>query len=502
MKTFLTPLRIAVVFALAKTLVHLYTAQNLGFHRDEFLYLALGRHLAWGFWSNPPFIGFVSWVSQTFVGDSLWATRLIPALLGGGLLWVTALMVREFGGGRFAQLLCGTAMLLSVAWLRSFSMLQPVCFDIFCWTLLSYLLLKWLKTKEMRWWWWIGVAAGIGLLNKYSIVFWALALPLALLCTPERKELLSRRPWLAAGMAFLIVLPNVIWQWAHHFPVLHHMRELAENQLVNIKVVNFLADQLLMNGAGVFVWMAGLFYLLRARAMQPYRLLGWFYVAILLLFIALSGKSYYTLGAYPALFAAGAVFWEKFLQKTGWRALLTTTIVALSIPLLPTGIPLWPAERLAPYFQWLSKDAGGESAVRWESGNLEALPQDYADMLGWEELAGLARSAVQGEPAGTWIVYAENYGQAGAIEHFLPLRRPGVLSFSDSWRLWVPDTLPAGVRTFIYVNNELGEDVQALFGDIQKIGEVQNPLARERGTAVYRCRAPRSDFPDFWSGAL
>ena len=192
---------ILLAFVLAKILLHLLTADQLGFQRDEFLYLALGRHLDWGYWSNPPLIGMISWCSQTFLGDSLLATRLPPALAGGGLMVLTGLMVRDLGGGRFAQIVCGTGMFFSIAWLRIFSMLQPVPFDVLCWALLSFGLLKWLKTNDQRWWWWIGAAAGVCFLNKYTLVFWVAALLPVLLLTPRRNILLTKAPWMAAGLA-------------------------------------------------------------------------------------------------------------------------------------------------------------------------------------------------------------------------------------------------------------------------------------------------------------
>lgn len=494
-------LYIPLAFALIKIILHLATAGTLGFHRDEFLYLALGRHLAWGFWSNPPFIGLVSWVSQNLLGDSLFATKCLPALCGGGLLVLTGFMVRDLGGGRFAQIVCGTAMLFSIAWLRTFSMLQPVSFDVFFWALLSFGLLKWLKTNDMRWWWFIGLAAGIGFLNKYSILFWAAALFIALLLLPQRRILATRAPWIAAGLTLLIMLPNVIWQWQHNFPVVHHMEELARNQLDNVQPLNFMVDQFLFHGAGTALWLAGLIFLLRAPAFRQYRLLGWFYVSILLIFLALSGKSYYTLGAYPVLFAAGAVWWERFLQKTWSRMVLCTVLVALALPLFPTGIPVWPAERLVPYFSNLTDK--GIVAVRWEDGELHPLPQDYADMLGWEEIARLVDRAA-GQAGNTpFIVYGDNYGQAGAAAQLSETAKKGrgaVVSFSDSWRLWAPDTLAPDVTALIYINDEeMGEDVQALFADIQLVGKVENPLARERGTGVWLCRSPRSDVAVFWA---
>lgn len=475
------------------------TIATFGFHRDELLYLALGRHLDWGYWSNPPFIGMVTGCSQHILGDSVWATRLPAVLCGGVLVWVTVRMVRELSGGAWAQILCGAAMLLSPTWLRMNSMLQPVPFDVLFWALSSFCVLRWLNTRDPRWWWWLGIAVGVGFLNKYTLAFWVIGLLLALLLTPDRRLLATRQPWLAAGVAGVIVLPNLVWQYAYAFPVLHHMEELSRNQLANVRPFDFLLDQIFLHGTGVILWLAGLFFLLLAKAMQPYRVLGWFYVAVLLVLLFLGGKSYYTAGAYPVLFAAGGVFWEKTLQRTWQRILLLIVMTAGAVPLVPVGIPLYSGEKAIAYFRWLSQDMGVDGAVRWEDGELHPLPQDFADMLGWPELAALVDRAV--EQAGgnaQCVVYGENYGQAGAAAHLSRSGQAGamVLSFSDTWLLWIPDTLPA--QNLIYINDEMGEDVQALFADIQLIGKIENPLAREYGTGVWLCRAPRSDLQVFW----
>jgi len=497
MKTTTPPLRLAFLLALLVAALHIATADTLGFHRDEFLYLALGRHLDFGFWSNPPFIGFISWISQHLLGDSIWATRFFPALCAGGLLWIMALMVREFGGGLFAQALSGLSMFGSIAWLRAFSMLQPVPFDIFFWAWLSYLLLKWLKTGEQRWWWYLGIVAGIGFLNKYTIALWALALLLALCVTPRRNVLVSRLPWLAVGIALLIAAPNLMWQWQHHFPIINHLKELSANQLQYVRPMDFMTGQLLMHGIFVLVWLPGLWALLQTKQAATYRVLGWQYLFTLGLLLLLKGKDYYALGAYPVLLSAGAVYWERVCLNKWSRTLLVAVLIGLSAPLLPTGLPILPAPQLVSYFKWL----GIEDVVRWEGGKLHSLPQDYADMLGWQQLAALADSAVLrvGDPR-ICFIYGENYGQAGAVEHLLKhVRPPVVTSFADAYRLWTPDTLAPEIQQFIYINDELGEDVEGLFGDIQKVGMVTDTLAREYGTAVYLCRKPKRDFGAFWA---
>lgn len=499
MKRLSPALLVLSAFVVVKILIHLFTANTLGFHRDEFLYLALGRHVDWGFWSNPPFIGVVGWFIQTFLGDTLLATRLPSALAGGALVLLTGLMVRDLGGGRFAQGLCGTAMLLSVAWLRAFSMLQPVPFDILCWTFLSFATVRWLKTGEIRWYYRIGVGVGIGFLIKYSMVFWMAAFLPALLLTPKRSILWTRTQVIAGLLAFVIFLPNLLWQWYYNFPVLTHMKELAENQLQNVDPGNFLKDQILMQGpGGALLWMAGLLFLLSAKSMRAYRLCGWFYLFMILIFLALNGKSYYTLGAYPVLMAAGAVFWEGYLKNIWLRMVVVVAVALPGIWLFPIGVPVWPAEKLVEYCKNL-QDAGVE-VTRWEDGQLHALPQDYADMLGWTELADIVKMAIDTAGNDHYVVFGENYGQAGSISHLCPAGlKDRTYSFSDAYKLWAPEHLPAGTHTLIYINDELGEDVDALFADKRKIGAITHPLARERGTGVWLCRQPRSDLDAFWS---
>lgn len=486
-------------FVAVKVLLHLFTADTLGFHRDEFLYLALGRHLDWGFWSNPPFIGFIGWFIQTFLGDSLLATRIPSAFAGGALLLLTGLMVRDLGGGRFGQVLSGTTMLFSIAWLRTSSMLQPVPFDVLCWTFLSFATIKWLKTGESRWYYLLGIGIGVGFLIKYSMLFWMAAFLSALLLTPKRSILLTKTQAIAGALAFIILLPNLLWQWHYNFPVLQHMKELAENQLKNVEPVNFLVDQLLMQGpSGALVWLAGLFFVLLAAPMRPYRLVGFFYLLIIVLFLSMNGKGYYTLGTYPVLIAAGAVFWERFL-KNGWlRATLVAVVALPGVLLFPVGVPVLPAGKLTAYCQRLT--AAGIEVTRWEDAELHPLPQDYADMLGWTELAALVDTAVSMTGGDAYVVFGDNYGQAGAVGHLCrPEVRDRTLSFSDSYRLWAPEHLPTGTQTLIYINDELGEDIQALFSDIRKTGAIGNPLAREYGTGVWLCRQPRSDFDAFWA---
>jgi hypothetical protein len=485
--------------ALSKMVFHLFFIERYGIHRDELLYLALGDHPDAGFWSTPPLTGWINWLTQHTLGDALWAIRL-PALVAGCLLVILAgLMARELGGGRYAQWLAAAAVVVSPAYLRTSQMFMPVIFDILFWAGMTWILLRYLKTGRERYVLLFGAFWGLGFLNKYSVAFLLLALLPVLLISRHRRVLWSPAAAKAAGLALLIILPNLLWQYFNNFPVITHMSDLARYQLGNVRPVNFLSDQLLMNLPALLAWLPGLGWFLLASKARPFRLIGGLYLAVLLLFILLSGKSYYTLGIYPVLMAAGGVAWESRVSAWYTRLALPVAMVALLLPILPLGVPVLPMNQLLPYCSWMVEKAGIDGPMRWEDGRIHPVPQDYADMHGWKEIAQLAAQAYQQVPEGERVmIYGENYGQAGAVDYYGDQwGLPQAVSFADSYRLWLPEQ--PGVDGLIYINDELGQDVADLFGEVRLIGQVEHPLARERGTAVYLCRKPRRDLDKFWA---
>lgn len=487
---------VLIGLTVAKVALHLIAIRHYGFHRDELLYENLGEHLAWGYWSNPPLIGWISAATQALAGDSVVALRM-PALLAGlGILWLTLLMVREIGGRTWAQALAGIGILACPPFLRSAHLFQPVVFDLFWWTVLLWLVVGYLRRRDRRQLLYFGIAFGFGLLNKYSVGFLLLALLPAIWLRPAEREVFRyRATGLAALLALLIVLPNLLWQYAHGFPVVSHMQALAANQLVNVTVAAFTLDQLIFNFPAIWLWPLGLVWYWKAEAGR-YRLLAYWFVFLLLLFILFSGKSYYTLGAYPLLFAGGARWWEARAGAVGRSLAIAFTLIVGGL-MLPISLPIYSLERMVVYCRALVA-LGVEPPLRWEDGQIHDLPQDYADMLGWPELARQVARAYARLPADEPVlIYAENYGQAAAINHFNEGKGlPAAVSFSDAFRLWLPPTTSA--RALIYINDELGPDVQALFADIQVVGTVVHPHARERGTRVYLCRSPRQDVGTFW----
>lgn len=499
----ISALYLLAAFLAAKLILHLGLNGQWSFHRDELLYLALGRHLDWGYASVPAGIGFWAWVGGQLMGGSVEAVRLIATVFGTATVLLTGLMAQEMlpkesKNGHFAMLLVGLSGLLAGAFLRPCLLFMPVVFDIFYWSLLCWLLLKYINTERNGWLVAFGAAAGLGLLNKYTVFICLFAMLPGFLLMPLRRTFSNKWLYIAAGLALLIFSPNIIWQAERDFPVIRHIGELAESQFAHVSLGSFFGDQILFFLPALPVWGCGLYFLLFRKEASRWRVFGWLYLTVLAVLLFFSAKSYYSLGAYPVLLAAGAAFLQGLVERGArwlWVALPAFTLL-IGLIAVPAALPLFPPEQEARFIQKMTAVPGLQGILRWEDGRYYPLPQDFADMIGWEELAEKTAETWQQIPdKSTAAIYAENYGQAGAIEHFGQKHNlPPVLSFSDNYRYWLPDRMPDDFQTLIYVNDELGDDMPGFFQDIQKVWELDMPLSRQHGDQIYLCRKPTPAF--------
>jgi len=490
-----------VILSLAGVALHLLFYKNLGFHRDELLYLSLGEHPDFGYFSVPPFIGILAMAVVKIFGYSLFAVKIVPALLGGGLVYLAALTAKELNGSFFAQVLAGVGLICSILFLRTFSLFQPVFLDVFFWTLAYYLLVRFINSNLTKYLYYFGIVVGIGLLNKYNILFLVMALLIVLPFSKWRRLFLTRDLYLTILVVLLIVLPNIVWQLVHQMPVLHHLGELRDSQLAKMSSANFLVEQLLMIFPATLIGLPGMFYLLFSEQLKRFRVIGFSLLVVLLLYLLLQGKSYYSAGIYPFLLSAGAVFYEKYLKTSALRVAFAGVLLWLTWTILPMGISSKSPEKLVAYFDKMARITKNDAVRRYENNNYHPLPQDYADMLGWEELAAITNKAWQQvEQKEQCLIYAENYGQAGAVTILgKKFSLPEALSFSDNFRYWLPKTFDREIQELIYINHELGDDIRQLFEDITEIGRLTDPLARESGVRVYLCKKPRQSFNQFWT---
>ena len=482
--------------ALLKLGIHLATNTNYELHRDAFLYYSLGENLAWGYASVPPLIALISKISTFLFGNTVFALRFFPALIGAISVIFIAKIVKELKGSYLAIIIASTAFIFSPAFLRTNTLFQPVAFNQFFWLLSGYLIVRLINTSNTKIWYSIFIVWGIAFLNKYSISFFIISFLVGILFTRQRNLLFSKNFIIGGIIGVVIILPNILWQYNHNWPLLHHMSELQKHQLVNVSLVGFIIDQFVMNFPGIIVWMTGLIVFLFLKTEKKYRVLALIYVFLILTLILLRGKSYYTLGLYSILFALGGYAIDKYF-KNYLKYIVLAFIVISFLPMMPLSLPVLSHEKTANY---INKNDLSELVNRWEDGEIHNVPQDYADMTGWKELSEIVIKFYNTLPASEkedCVIYAENYGQAGAIKFYGKKHGlPSPISFSDNYLLWAPDTV-ANV-SMIFVEHEIG-DIEFLYDSYKEIGRVDNIYFRENGVKVFYCTQPKDTFKEFYS---
>ena len=482
-----------LIFVFIKVGLNLLAIGHFGFHRDELLHLVLADHLDWGYKEVPPFIALLAKISSVVFGDSVFAARIFPTIFSGLIIWFTGLITVELGGKKFAIAIACLALIFSPAFAASGYLFQPVVFDQLWWVLAVWLLAKYCNTSSVKYLYFLGVVIGLGLLTKYTMAFFTFALIIGLVFSKQRKLLFNKHVIGAAIVALLLFLPNLIWQFQHHLPVITHMKTLQKYQLDYNKPSDFIMQQIVVNGVALFVWLTGFIFLLFSSRLHKFQFLAIAFVLIFTFLLAMNGKEYYLFGAYPMLFAAGGFGFERWLKTSGYvlRGFVIALFTIPNLLLFPIVLPILPLDQTLGFFKFTQTNMPffGFLTV-WEDHKVHATTQDYADMLGWDEMTAIVAKAwnqLTPEQQKHTQIFADNYGEAGAIHHFgKQYHLPEVISLNSSFTLWAPDSLNA--RYIIYVDDEGGGNIKSFASALEsyrKIGEVENPLAREKGTAVF-----------------
>ncbi len=499
LKKSIDPLIAAI--AIFNIAIHLTVAGNLEYHRDELLYFTLGMHPAAGYATIPPLTGLLAWLVQNLFGFSIYSVRLFPAIASGIMILLMSKIALELGGSRYASILAAIGFTIAGFALRTFSLFMPVYLDVVFWTLIIFIILRYVNTRKENYLFWLGIISGLSLLNKYLPGVLFLGLIVIIPFTRYREIFTKKMFWLGIGAGLIVFLPNLIWQIKMDFPVTGHLSELNRTQLTNVNRLTFLAEQFMMTSWASVLTVAGMIYLLSNKKAAPFRFLGYLALFVIFFLMFVRGKSYYTIGIFPAIIAAGAVSYDFGLKTIRSRIILPVTMIILTLPMLPLGLPIFKSEGLVKYFSILEKKYGILMGRRFEDNSIHSLPQDYADMIGWEQLTRVADSAWKMiEDKESAFIYGENYGEAGALTIIgKKYGLPEAICFSESFRYWFPEEFDPDITSVVYINNEEpGEDVKALFRKITKIGGITNPHSREYGTSVYLGQDPVGSFNDFW----
>jgi hypothetical protein len=433
--------------------------KGYGYFRDELYFIACSRHLDWGYVDQPPGVALVAWASRHMLGETLFAIRWVPVLFAAAQVWFTGLTARAMGGGRYAGVLACLCVLAAPQYFGSY--LNTDMFMTLGWTVCAYIAALILAGGHPRLWLWFGLAAGLALQGKHAMVFFGLAFVVGLLLSPQRKLLLNPWPYAGALVALLIILPNLIWEWRHHWATLELLRNIAHSGK-NLPVgpwAYFVSNVHSLSSLSFPIWFGGILWCLFAKKGRRFRALGWTWVVAYVTFMAFKGKTYYLTPVYAPLFAAGAVALECWLDrlatKRAWLKPALGTAAAVLILLYgmvgwPFAMPVMPVPAFIAYERAL-----GVAPEKWETVSLNQLPQQYADMFGWPEMAAaVARvyHALPPEDRAQCGIYGQNYGDAAAIDFFGPqYGLPHAISGHQSYWLWGP--APYSGECMIVISN-------------------------------------------------
>ncbi|MBZ5680560.1 MAG: glycosyltransferase family 39 protein [Acidobacteriia bacterium] len=488
--------------ALAKLLFHIYFNNRYGYFRDEFDYMSCGDHLAWGYVDQPPLIPFLIHISRAVLGDSLRAIRFIPALASSLLVVQTAVLAREFGGRRFALLLSAICALIAPQYLSNASLLGTNCLEPNLWMGCAYFAILAIRRADPRYWLWFGVVAGLGLEEKYSISVFGLGIVVGLLMTEQRRVFLNKWIWLGGLAAFLIFLPNLLWNIHYNWPFVQLMRGIkAEGRDVVLGLLPyFLQQTLLVNPLTAPLWLAGLFALLFSARLRPYRLLGWSYLVCYTVFFVLHGKNYYLAPIYPMLLAAGAVVLEPALDhpRRAWlKPAIAIVLLASGAHLTPIVVPVLSPDGFIAYMKYLPF----KLPVMEHAHARVTLPQWYSDQFGWEEIVAetaVAWNRLSPDERHDCGIFAQDYGQAGAID-FLGRRYglPPAMSGHQTWFLWGPRGYSGNC---MIVLDDRQATLERYWDHVEFVGiSAPSPYALEQQIPVFLCKGKKfSSWTDVW----
>jgi 4-amino-4-deoxy-L-arabinose transferase-like glycosyltransferase len=504
----------AVVWAiaLAKLIFHIYFNNRYGYFRDEFDYMSCGDHLQWGYVDQPPLIPFLIHLCRAVLGDSLRSIRLIPALASSLLVVQSAVLARELGGRRFAMLLSALCAVVVPQYLSNGSLLTTNCLEPNLWMGCAYFAILAIKRSDPKYWLWFGVVAGLGMEEKYSIAVFGFGIVVGLLLTEQRRVFLNKWIWLGGLAAFLIFLPNLLWNIHYDWPFVQLIRNIkADGRDVVLGPVNFLLQQaLLVNPLTLPIWLRGLLFLLFSTRLKPYRALGWCYLVCYAVFFVLHGKSYYLAPVYPMLLAAGAVVIEGAIdgrtdartdggpdarpgsgrRHLQWlKPVIVVVLLANGVYLSPIVIPILSPDHFLAYTKYLPF----KLPVMEHAHARAALPQWYADQFGWQEIVdetAVAWNRLAPEERKDCGIFAQDYGQAGAID-FLGRRYglPASLSGHQTWFLWGPGKYSGDC---MIVLDDSRQNLEQLWQHVDYVGtSAANPYALEQQIDVYICRGKK-----------
>jgi hypothetical protein len=466
----------AFVLGAVTLLIHLAANGGYGVFRDELYFIVCGRRLDWGFVDQPPLIPLIAAWSWALSDGWLAAFRLVPAVVMAITVGATAEFTRQIGGGRFAQWLAGICVLAAPVFQANGLFLGTDVFQPLTWLGAAWCLIKVAERRDERWWIGFALVVAFSLWSKYAIVFFVGALAVGALFTPLRQSLLKPWVYIAAVLATVLILPNVLWQAAHGWPFFELGSAGVHGKNRVLSPGAFFGQQLLIIGPTLaLVWIAGLIKFAYKPANPVWRAIAIAYVLLAVFFIVEHGKANYLMPIYPLLFAGGALFWEDLLKPLWARGLALFLAASMGVMLMPLALPVLSEEAYIAYSEAIGVSP---KATAGENLKLARLPQHFADMHGWPEMAAKVAAiyhALPPEERKHAVFFGGNYGEAAAIDVLgEKLGLPPAISGHNHYWLWGPRNADGSV--IIEIGGTREEHLED-FDSVELGGMLDDPYA-------------------------
>jgi 4-amino-4-deoxy-L-arabinose transferase-like glycosyltransferase len=456
--------------------VHLAVAARYGWHRDEFYYVLTGRHPAWGYVDQPPLTPALARLAAALPGGVL-PLRILAIAAAFGCVLLAAKLAAELGGRRRAQLISAAAVAACPAYVAASALFGTTGVDQLLWLAVLVATARALRLGTIPAWLLAGLFAGLGLENKDTIAALLIGIALGLVIT-RRAVLRTPGPWLAAVLALLIALPNILWNAANGWPAVRMAAVLSGRQGSALTQVPELL--LLLTGPPML-----LLLVLGARGLclktgRPHRWLLVVAITAVTIVAVTAGKSYYAAPALPGLFAAGAVRVEAADPRGSRRrwpiALGLTGVCAILI-----GLPVLP--------------------VNVANSVTTGVGSPVLETYGWTDYVRQIVAVADRYPGTT--IFTSNYGEAGALTILGPsegLHNP-VGSGHNAYGFWGP---PAGSdATVLCVGEFTPAYLRQFWSQVTEIAPLTLPdgLSNEeiqQGAAIYLCQQPHGTWTQMW----
>ena len=485
---------IIAIFCIVKLTLHLIADYHSGFQGDELLHIESGNHLAFGYMEFPPLIGVLAYIQNLFNSNSVYIHHLFSHISSILIIIYVAKITLELGGKNKALFLTLLCIIIAPAFGRSQQLFQPVVFGQLFWVLGFYQLVRYSKYLDKKYLIYLAAISVIGFLFKYDVLFFVFGLSSLLFFKRTRETLFKQNIGLYILIAFLVILPNIYWQYVNSFPAIQMFSRLYETQLDKLSRFDNLKNLILaINPISLILVFPALFYMLKSNKIDLYRQLAFSITLSFFLLLLSNGKSYYFFPIIITIFPFGAIFWEQNTnQNHKWVIFPVTILLILGSILIPFGMPVYSFNKMLNTIQKYEpqKVEGGKYSVRYD---------EYYTKEKWEntltELKKVYECLPQTEKQNC-LIWGKHYGQAGAINLLgKEYNLPKAFSYHGSFYSWSPNgEIP---NTVIALSYQVGDFFNPYFAEVTLVKNIYNPYAdneEELYQRIYICKKPKQNF--------